>query len=205
MTMTGLKISKTLLAVMLTSAVATGSAYAENATTDKAQSGVESAGQKVDSSMNKVGNFMDDSTITAKVKAALVDHDSIKSIDISVKTDQKVVTLSGFVESQAQAEEAVKVAKGVEGVTSVSDKLHVRDSKETSVKGYAGDTAITSEVKAKLLADDIVPSRKVKVETTDGVVQLSGSVDSQAQSDRAESIAKAIDGVKSVKNDLKTH
>ncbi|HID3751807.1 TPA: molecular chaperone OsmY [Citrobacter freundii] len=205
MTMTGLKISKTLLAVMLTSAVATGSAYAENATTDKAQSGVESAGQKVDSSMNKVGNFMDDSTITAKVKAALVDHDSIKSTDISVKTDEKVVTLSGFVESQAQAEEAVKVAKGVEGVTSVSDKLHVRDSKETSVKGYAGDTAITSEVKAKLLADDIVPSRKVKVETTDGVVQLSGSVDSQAQSDRAESIAKAIDGVKSVKNDLKTH
>ncbi|CAM8166693.1 TPA: molecular chaperone OsmY [Citrobacter freundii] len=205
MTMTGLKISKTLLAVMLTSAVATGSAYAENATTDKAQSGVESAGQKVDSSMNKVGNFMDDSTITAKVKAALVDHDSIKSTDISVKTDQKVVTLSGFVERQAQAEEAVKVAKGVEGVTSVSDKLHVRDSKETSVKGYAGDTAITSEVKAKLLADDIVPSRKVKVETTDGVVQLSGSVDSQAQSERAESIAKAIDGVKSVKNDLKTH
>ena len=205
MTMTGLKISKTLLAVMLTSAVATGSAYAENATTDKAQSGVESAGQKVDSSMNKVGNFMDDSTITAKVKAALVDHDSIKSTDISVKTDQKVVTLSGFVESQAQAEEAVKVAKGVEGVTSVSDKLHVRDSKETSVKGYAGDTAITSEVKAKLLADDIVPSRKVKVETTDGVVQLSGTVGSQAQSDRAESIAKAIDGVKSVKNDLKTH
>ncbi|ATX90472.1 MULTISPECIES: molecular chaperone OsmY [Citrobacter] len=204
MTMTGLKISKTLLAVMLTSAVATGSAYAENATMDKAQSGVESAGQKVDSSMNKVGNFMDDSTITAKVKAALVDHESIKSTDISVKTDQKVVTLSGFVESQAQAEEAVKVAKGVEGVTSVSDKLHVRDSKDTSVKGYAGDTAITSEVKAKLLADDIVPSRKVKVETTDGVVQLSGTVDSQAQSDRAESIAKAIDGVKSVKNDLKT-
>lgn len=204
MTMTGLKISKTLLAVMLTSAVATGSAYAENATMDKAQSGVESAGQKVDSSMNKVGNFMDDSTITAKVKAALVDHESIKSTDISVKTDQKVVTLSGFVESQTQAEEAVKVAKGVEGVTSVSDKLHVRDSKSTSVKGYAGDTATTSEVKAKLLADDIVPSRKVKVETTDGVVQLSGTVDSKAQSDRAESIAKAVDGVKSVKNDLKT-
>ena len=203
MTMTRLKISKTLLAVMLTSAVATGSAYAENATTDKAQSGVESAGQKVDSSMNKVGNFMDDSAITAKVKAALVDHESIKSTDISVKTEQKVVTLSGFVESQAQAEAAVTVAKGVEVVTSVSDKLHVRDSKSDSVKGYAGDTATTSEIKAKLLADDIVPSRKVKVETTDGVVQLSGTVDSQAQIERAESIAKAVDGVKSVKNDLK--
>lgn len=177
MTMTKLKISKTLLAVMLTSAVATGSAFAEN----NAQTTNETAGQKVDSSMNKVGNFMDDSAITAKVKAALVDHDNIKSTDISVKTDQKVVTLSGFVESQAQAEEAVKVAKGVEGVASVSDKLHVRDAKEGSVKGYAGDTATTSEIKAKLLADDIVPSRHVKVETTDGVVQLSGTVDSQAQ------------------------
>ncbi|MCZ9212089.1 molecular chaperone OsmY [Escherichia albertii] len=200
MTMTRLKISKTLLAVMLTSAIATGSAFADN----NVQTGADTAGQKVDSSMNKVGNFMDDSAITAKVKAALVDHDNIKSTDISVKTDQKVVTLSGFVESQTQAEEAVKAAKSVAGVVSVSDKLHVRDSKESSVKGYAGDTAITSEIKAKLLADDTVPSRHVNVETTDGVVQLSGTVDSQAQSDRAESIAKAVDGVKSVKNDLKT-
>ena len=66
---------------------------------------------------------------------------TLPSTDISVKTDNKVVTLSGFVESQTQAEEAVKVAKGVEGVSSVSDKLHVRDSKESSVKGYAGDAA----------------------------------------------------------------
>jgi hyperosmotically inducible protein len=200
--MTSQKMSKTLLAIMLGTAMMSGSALAET-TMDKTQSAADSAGQKVDSSMNKVGNFMDDSSITAKVKAALVDHDSIKSTDISVKTDDKVVTLSGFVESQAQAEQAVSVAKGVEGVSSVSDKLHVRDSSKEGMQGYAGDTATTSEIKAKLLADDIVPSRKVKVETTDGVVQLSGTVDSQAQSERAESITKAVDGVKSVKNDLK--
>ncbi|MDX6021576.1 molecular chaperone OsmY [Scandinavium sp. V105_16] len=200
--MTTQKMSKTLLAMMLGTALMSGSALAET-TMDKTQSAADSAGQKVDSSMNKVGNFMDDSSITAKVKAALVDHDSIKSTDISVKTDDKVVTLSGFVESQDQAEAAVKVAKSVEGVSSVSDKLHVRDSKSQDMKGYAGDTATTSEIKAKLLADDIVPSRNVKVETTDGVVQLSGTVESQAQSDRAESITKAVDGVKSVKNDLK--
>ncbi|MDU1059390.1 MAG: molecular chaperone OsmY [Leclercia adecarboxylata] len=198
-----LTISKTLLAVMMGSALVCGSAMAETTTTDKAQSAANTAGEKIDNSMNKVGNFMDDSSITAKVKAALVDADDIKSTDISVETEKNVVTLSGFVESQAQAEKAVAVAKKVEGVTSVSDKLHVRDGKEQSAKGYAGDTATTSEIKAKLLADDIVPSRKVKVETTDGVVQLSGTVDSKAQSDRAESIAKAIEGVKSVKNDLK--
>lgn len=203
MTMTKLNISKTLLAVVLGATLASGSAIAENSTVDKAQSAASNAGQKIDGSMNKVGNFMDDSAITAKVKAALVDHKDIKSTDISVKTEKKVVTLSGFVESQTQAEQAVTVAKGVQGVASVSDKLHVRDGKNASVKGYAGDTATTSEVKAKLLADDIVPSRKVKVETNDGVVQLSGTVDSQAQIERAESIAKAVDGVKSVKNDLK--
>lgn len=205
MTTTKLKLSKTLLAVMLGSVLASGSALAADTTTgDKAQNTASSTGDKIDSSMNKVGGFMDDSTITAKVKAALVDDENIKSTDISVKTDKKVVTLSGFVESQEQAEKAVSIAKGIEGVTSVSDKLHVRDGKSQSVKGYAGDTATTSEIKAKLLADDLVPSRKVKVETTDGVVQLSGTVDSQAQSERAESIAKAVDGVKSVKNDLKT-
>ena len=197
------KISKTLQAVMLGSVMAGSSAWAESTTTDKAHSTADSAGQKIDSSVDKVGNFMDDSGITAKVKAALVDDETIKSTDISVKTDKKVVTLSGFVESQAQAEKAVAVAKKVEGVSSVSDKLHVRDSKDESVKGYAGDAATTSELKAKLLADDIVPSRMIKVETTDGVVQLSGTVENQAQSERAESIAKAIDGVKSVKNDLK--
>ncbi|KMV35218.1 molecular chaperone OsmY [Franconibacter pulveris 1160] len=197
------KISKTLLAVVLGSVMATSAVHAESSVADKTKSTADTAGQKIDSSMNKVGNFMDDSAITAKVKAALVDDENIKSTDISVKTEKSVVTLSGFVESQAQAEQAVKIAKGVEGVQSVSDKLHVRDGKDQSVKGYAGDAATTSEIKAKLLADDIVPSRKIKVETTDGVVQLSGTVDSQKQSDRAESIAKAVDGVKSVKNDLK--
>ena len=82
------------------------------------------------------------------------------------------------------------------------DKLHVKDQKSQSVSEYAGDAATTSSIKAKLLADDIVPSRKITVETTDGVVQLSGNVENKAQAERAESIAKAVDGVKSVKNDL---
>lgn len=195
--MTKMKMGKTLLAVILGSAVMSGSALAESNT-------ASDAGQKVDSSMNKVGKFMDDSAITAKVKAALVDHDAIKSTDISVKTENKVVILSGTVDNQSQSDQATSLAKGVEGVSSVENKLTIREGKADSMKGYAGDAATTSEVKAKLLADDIVPSRKVKVETTDGVVTLTGTVESKAQVERAESIAKAVDGVKSVENDLKT-
>lgn len=196
------KIAKILMAAMIGSALISGSALADESLSQKASQTADSTGAKIDSSMKKVDGYMDDSGITAKAKAALVDDDAIKSTDISVKTHQGVVTLSGFVTSQDQAEKAVAVVQKIEGVKSVSDKLHVKDSKSQSMKGYAGDAATTSEIKAKLLADDIVPSRNVKVETTDGVVQLSGQVANQAQSDRAESIAKAIEGVKSVKNDL---
>lgn len=196
------KFAQSLMAVVLGSVLVSGSALAEDTLLNKASSAADSAGAKIDSSMKKVDGYMDDSATTAKVKSALVDDKTITSSDISVKTEKGTVTLSGFVGSQAQAEHAVEVAGKVEGVKSVSDKLHVIDESKQSVKAYAGDTATTSELKAKLLADDIVPSRNVKVETTDGVVQLSGEVKTQAQSERAESIAKAIDGVKSVKNDL---
>ena len=71
------------------------------------------------------------------------------------------------------------------------------------VKGYAGDSATTSEIKAKFLADDIIPSRHISVETTQGIVLLTGTVDTPTQSARAEQVAKAVKGVKSVKNELK--
>ena len=200
--MTRLKDAGTLLALFLGSAMISASASAENPPTTSAQSVATSAGQAVDSSLNKVGDFMDDSTITARVKAALIDDKNIRSSDISVKTENKVVTLSGSVDSAEQKDLAVNAAKTVKGVTTVNDQLNVVAEKSASLEGYAGDTAITSQVKAKLLADDIVPSRKVTVETRDGTVHLSGTVDSRQQADRAADIAKAVSGVKNVENNL---
>lgn len=200
--MTRLKDAGTLLALFLGSAMISASAYAENPPANSAQSVATSAGQAVDSSLNKVGDFMDDSTITARVKAALIDDKNIRSSDISVKTENKVVTLSGSVDSAEQKDLAVNAAKTVKRVTTVNDQLNVVAEKSASLEGYAGDTAITSQVKAKLLADDIVPSRKVTVETRDGTVHLSGTVDSRQQADRAADIAKAVSGVKNVENNL---
>ncbi|EEQ08372.1 Osmotically-inducible protein Y [Yersinia bercovieri ATCC 43970] len=196
------KFARSVMAVVLGTALISGSVLAEDTMLNKASNAVDRTGAKIDSSMKKVDNYMGDSAATAKVKSALLEEKSLKSTDISVETNHGVVTLSGFVTSQAEAETAVEIAANVEGVKSVSDKLHVKDQKTQSVSEYAGDAATTSSIKAKLLADDIVPSRKIKVETTEGVVQLSGTVENKAQSERAESIAKAVDGVKSVKNDL---
>ncbi|EOI6440644.1 molecular chaperone OsmY [Yersinia enterocolitica] len=200
--MTNTKFARSMMAVVLGTALMSGSVLAEETMLNKADNVVDSTGAKLDSSMKKVDNYMGDSAATAKVKSALLEEKTLKSTDISVKTNHGVVTLTGFVTSQAEAETAVDIAKNVEGVKSVSDKLHVKDQKSQSVSEYAGDAATTSSIKAKLLADDIVPSRKITVETTDGVVQLSGNVENKAQAERAENIAKAVNGVKSVKNDL---
>ncbi len=67
---------------------------------------------------------------------------------------------------------------------------------------YVDDKVITAKVKAALAEDPGVKALQVKVETYEGVVQLSGFVDNPDQIARAADIAKGIEGVKSVKNDL---
>jgi hyperosmotically inducible protein len=69
-------------------------------------------------------------------------------------------------------------------------------------KGVVSDSWITSKAKIALFADDRVKGREVKVETQNGVVHLRGKVDSNEAKAAAADVAKGIDGVKSVKNDL---
>ncbi|WP_213990511.1 molecular chaperone OsmY [Sodalis sp. dw_96] len=191
-------ISQTITALVLGTILAGTTAMAN----DTIKTDANSTAAKIDNSMSSASNYMGDSAVTAKVKSALVSDKGINSTDISVETNHGMVTLSGFVNDQMQAERAVTAARSVSGVTSVSDKLHVKEA-GTTAKSYASDSAITSEVKAKFLADSVVPSRKIKVTTDNGVVQLSGRVQNARVADRAESVAKAVDGVKSVKNDLR--
>lgn len=65
-----------------------------------------------------------------------------------------------------------------------------------------GDTAITSKIKASLLAESGLKGMQIQVETNNGMVKLMGKVGSQAASDKAAAIAKGVDGVKSVDNQL---
>lgn len=67
---------------------------------------------------------------------------------------------------------------------------------------YVDDSVITAKVKSSLLGDDLVKSFAVSVETTKGVVQLSGFVDTALQKAAAGSDATGVAGVKSVRNDL---
>jgi len=67
---------------------------------------------------------------------------------------------------------------------------------------YVDDSVITTKVKSLLAADDFLKSFQISVETYKGTVQLSGFVGSQKAVDKAGEIARSVNGVTSVKNDL---
>lgn len=72
------------------------------------------------------GEYIDDSVITAKVKAAIFNEPSLKSAEINVETYKGVVQMSGFVSSQADIDKAVEVARSVNGVKSVKNDMRVK-------------------------------------------------------------------------------
>lgn len=72
------------------------------------------------------GEYIDDTVITAKVKTAILNEPTLKSAEINVETFKGVVQLSGFVSSQAAANRAVEVARGVGGVTGVKNDMRIK-------------------------------------------------------------------------------
>lgn len=78
------------------------------------------------------------------------------------------------------------------------------DTDRSSVRTYVKDSAITTKVKARLAGDKMTSLAKIKVDTDrDGVVYLSGTVGSQSEAERAITIARETDGVRTVQSDLK--
>jgi hyperosmotically inducible protein len=201
------KLFNTSLVATAFTLLASGSVMADNSSmVNKTKDSFDNTTQKVETSIDKgvkdVSQYSDDSAITAKVKKAFMENKSISSHDISVKTEKGVVTLTGFVDSNDKQVLAVKLAKEVKGVQSVNDKLNIKGAKDETVKGYTDDASITAGVKAKLLTTDDVPSMSISVETVNGIVQLTGTVEKRSQSEAAEAAAKMVENVKSVKNDL---
>lgn len=164
--------------------------------------------------------IVSDTTLTTKVKAALIREKDLSAMDVNVETRNGVVQLSGFVDSADQQERAAKVAKAVEGVKEVKNDLRLAAADGTATAAAAGtasgaaaragqetghpltDSTITAKVKAALVREKDLSAMDVNVETKGGVVQLSGFVDAKDQQDRAGKIAQSIEGVKDVKNDL---
>lgn len=72
------------------------------------------------------GAYIDDTVLTTKVKAAVFNDPSLKSAEINVETFKGVVQLSGFVNSQADINNAVSIASKIPGVKSVKNDMRVK-------------------------------------------------------------------------------
>jgi osmotically-inducible protein OsmY len=73
------------------------------------------------------GQYVDDSVITAKVKAAVIGEPGLKVSDINVETFKGVVQLSGFVNSREDIKSAIRVASAVDGVKTVKNDMRLKD------------------------------------------------------------------------------
>ncbi|HBI15298.1 MAG TPA: BON domain-containing protein [Desulfobulbaceae bacterium] len=72
------------------------------------------------------GEYVDDTVITAKVKAAIMGDNSLKVTEINVETFKGVVQLSGFVSSQSDINKATELARGINGVKSVKNDMRLK-------------------------------------------------------------------------------
>ncbi|GAC1629316.1 MAG: hypothetical protein NVS9B10_20300 [Nevskia sp.] len=167
---------------------------------------------------SSTGQAITDTAISTKLRAKLLADGRIKNSDVDVNTTNRVVTLTGKAATPDVRAAAESIAKQQEGVLSVDNRLviaseptlgqkaeHTADKVGTKVENAANSTGeaisdsyITSKIKSKLLAAKGLRSSGITVDTTDGVVTLSGHVPRRSQLEKAISIAKRTKGVKSV-------
>ena len=157
-----------------------------------------------------------DPGITTKVKTKLETDRNINAAQIQVATQNRVVTLSGPVDSPASKERAVTLARGTEGVVDVVDNLSVSTAvaampapgaeARAETPGTSGqapdDTSITQAVKEKLLKQPETSAERIDVNTHEGVVTLSGSVKSPEEKEQVIQIARNTEGVQRVEDRL---
>ena len=148
-----------------------------------------------------VGTEIDDSVVTARVKSALLADNDTSSFEIKVETRKGQVQLSGFVDTQARIDNAIALTRKVEGVASVENGMTLKEGKAT-VGNIVDDGIVTAKVKSALLADPDIKSFDIAIATRKGEVQLSGYVNNQAQINRAIDIARGVEGVQSINNEM---
>jgi osmotically-inducible protein OsmY len=146
-----------------------------------------------------------DTWIAVKVKTALLFHHNVSATKTDVNVTDGIVSLSGKASSMAQKELTTEYAKDVEGVKEVKNQMTVAKNPAKpgeTVGEKIDDASVTAQVKASLLSHRSTSALKTKVETTDGVVTLSGIAKNAAEKSLVTKLATDVNGVSSVVNNM---
>jgi hyperosmotically inducible protein len=185
---------KSLIALAISAAIGTaGIAYAAPDSTDSSAS---------------VGAALSDTAITGQVKTKFATDHRLKGSDLSVTTNNGVVTLTGSAATSTAKDAAESLASNVSGVRSVNNQIEAPSAtselgskaKHASHQTAAAieDTAITADLKTKFAADSKTKGSDISVKTTNGIVALSGTVVSGAQKTHVIYVARHTKGVQQV-------
>jgi len=136
-----------------------------------------------------------DRDVASAVDAALFMDEFVPSDRINVSCHQGVVTLKGSVKNILEKERADETAQRIRGVRSVINQIKVKP-------GDISDTKIKNNVVNSLLRDPAADSYEVNVSVNNGEVKLTGTVDSMAEKNLAEKVAKGVRGVTALKNNI---
>jgi len=116
-------VDKTACVKEAKAAEARAKSDAKNAQVQASKPALAASAAPASNKTQPAGEYVDDAIITAKVKAAVLEEPSLKSAEINVETSKGTVQLSGFVNSRADIDKAVQVAKAVKGVKSVKNDM----------------------------------------------------------------------------------
>ena len=116
---------------------------------------------------------------------------------IAVSERAGAVTLRGTVPSPHQRREAVRIAKGIPGVRSVDDQLHI------DPRDHFQDDQLRGVALQSLMSDDSVPADRVDVKVANGWLTLRGEVTRQSDSDAAFASVAAVPGLGGITNEIK--
>jgi hyperosmotically inducible protein len=172
--------------------------------------------------MARAGDMLADAALTAKVKAALIADVDVEASRIDVDSRDGAVKLNGTQSTELGIERAAAIAKAIDGVKAVDNQLRFEASAPAASEpgaataavteaasdaaAAAGDAmangALTAKVKGALLAAPDVKGLQIDVDSRNGVVTLTGTLDSGTAVERAQAIARGVDGVRSVESRL---
>lgn len=144
---------------------------------------------------NAATEDLDDRDITLAVESRLLVEDAVPSHRIDVSTQNGVVTLSGSVNHYYTKLLAKMATESVKGVVGVLDHVEVQSTDRL-------DSRIRSDVVSELMQDPVTDAFDIDVNVEEGVVTLTGEVDSYAEKTLAESVAAKVHGVTDVTNQL---
>ena len=145
-----------------------------------------------------LGTTIDDATIKLNISRKFLGSENNLFINIDTSVVEGMVLLTGIVQNQESRIEAVKIVWEVEGVKEVINEIEIGD--KTSIKEYANDVWITTQIKALAARDIGLRFISYNIETIRGKVYLAGITSRPEQLETLVNITKSVKGVKEVVN-----